>query len=77
MAVFAVFPIFVFSQNAVNSLSFSGSAYVSASMPSLFSNIAGNDFTIELWAKPSAYGTSRLFFIQKSTTEYISVLLNG
>ena len=52
--------------------------YVSAPLPTVFTDIATNDFTIEMWVNIPNSGTiQRLFFAQENSTVFTSLLLNG
>ena len=68
-----------FAQTAGNALNFNASnGYVSAGLPSVFSNIPSNDFTIEAWVKPVTNSTTkRLFFAQLNTSNFVSILINS
>ncbi|MBK9190222.1 MAG: T9SS type A sorting domain-containing protein [Crocinitomicaceae bacterium] len=68
----------LFAQSPGNSLHFDGTAdNVSAGLPSVFTNIAANDFTFETWVKPNGATTQRIFFAQFNSTNFASVLLNS
>lgn len=68
-----------FSQLAGNALSFDASnGYCSAGLPTVFDNIASNNFTIECWVKPISNPTSkRIFFAQKNASNFCSILMNS
>lgn len=67
-----------FAQSPGNALHFDGSGdYVSCPIPAVFTNLASNDFTVETWVKPGAFGTNRIFFAQQSSSVYASILLNA
>jgi hypothetical protein len=67
-----------YGQGPGNALNFDGSDdYASASVPALFTDIANNDFTFEAWVRVNGTGTQRVVFIQNTSTEFFSILLNG
>ncbi len=65
------------AQSPGNSLHFDGSNdYTTHALPSVFNNIAANDFTIETWIKPMGSATSRVMFAQLNSNSFVSILLN-
>lgn len=65
------------AQSPGNSLHFDGSNdYTTHSLPTVFNNIAGNDFTVETWIKPMGSSTSRVMFAQLNSNSFVSILLN-
>lgn len=66
------------AQFSGNALDFDGSndMVVCSTVPTLFSNIATNDFTIEAWVNPRSATFSRIFFAQASTTNFATVSLS-
>lgn len=69
----------VFAQGAGNALHYNTTnGYVSAALPSLFNNLATNDFTVETWLSADVASTSkRVFFAQFNTSNYVSILINS
>jgi len=67
------------SQTPINSLHFDGSDdMVSASLPTLFTNLASNDFTVETWVKHDGSGAvRRLLFAQDNSAQFASILINS
>lgn len=67
-----------YAQSPVNSLDFDGgNDYVSMTLPTIFNDIANNDFTIEAWIKPNASVFSRVVFAQLNTSNFASISLSG
>lgn len=67
----------VSSQTPGNALHFDGANdYVTTALPTVFSNINGNDITIEAWVKPQGNSFSRVVFAQLSTGAFMSVSLS-
>ncbi|MFC2100277.1 LamG-like jellyroll fold domain-containing protein [Bacteroidota bacterium] len=65
------------AQTPGNALNYDGSNdYVSTALPTLFSNIASNDFTIECWVKVTNTATQRVIFAQYSASIFVSIMLN-
>ena len=61
-----------------NALHFDGTNdYVTAPVPTLFSNISSATFTIEFKIKPESFSTNRVFYLQTSNSNYVSVMLNS
>lgn len=62
-----------------NSLAFDGTGdYVSLAIPPALTNLASTDFSVETWVMPKTTGgTTRVFFAQSTTTDFVSILLNG
>ena len=70
-------PLFVQGQNFGNALHFDGANdYVSGTLPAYFANLGNSNFTVEAWVKPNGFGTTRVFYIQVSTSVYLSLMLN-
>lgn len=66
------------AQNPGNSLHFDGvNDYVSAPLPTVFSNINTNSITIETWIKPQSSVFSRVVFAQLNASNFISVSTGG
>ena len=66
------------AQSPGNSLQFDGTGdYVTMNLPTVFSDIANNDFSVETWVKPNGSTTQRIFFAQFSAASFASILLNG
>ncbi len=66
------------AQNPGNSLHFDGANdYVSAPLPTVFSNINTSNITIETWIKPQASVFSRVVFAQLNASNFISVSTGG
>ncbi|MFC1731125.1 LamG-like jellyroll fold domain-containing protein [candidate division KSB1 bacterium] len=77
--VLIIYPAFftINAQTPGNALNFDGSNdYVSSGLPVLFTNIAGNDFTIECWVKVTNTATQRVIFAQYSASIFVSIMLN-
>ena len=77
---FALALLSIFSVKAQfnNALHFDGSNdYVTAPVPTLFSSVANANFTIEFKIKPELFSTNRVFYLQTSTTNFVSVMLNS
>lgn len=71
-------PLFVQGQNFGNALHFDGANdYVSGTLPAYFANLGNSNFTAEVWVKPNGFGTTRVFYIQVSTSVYLSLMLNS
>lgn len=61
-----------------NALHFDGSNdNVSATLPSLFNNLAANDFTMEAWVYPTGAIFSRIIYAQGSTTNFATMSTGG
>lgn len=69
----------IWSQTPGNALSFDGTNdYVSAAaLPTVFTDITNNDFTIEFWIKANGSGTQRVMHAQETGTDFTSILLNA
>jgi len=66
------------AQNPGNSLHFDGvNDYVSAPLPTVFSNINTSNITIETWIKPQSSVFSRVVFAQLNASNFISVSTGG
>ena len=50
---------------------------VNVALPSLFSNIAGNDFTFTGRVRPDAFATSRVFYAQQDTSNFATMLIGA
>ncbi|MCW9020902.1 MAG: T9SS type A sorting domain-containing protein [Flavobacteriales bacterium] len=78
IAAFFIGITFSNAQNPGNSLHFDGvNDYVSAPLPTVFSNINANSITIETWIKPQASVFSRVVFAQLNASNFISVSTGG
>src|ERR1044072_2018031 len=65
------------AQSALNSLHFDGTDdYVSCPLPTLFNNLAGNDFTFEAWIK-NENSIGRVFYAQVDASNFATVLINN
>ncbi len=51
--------------------------YISCPLPSIFTNIGSNDFTVELWASPTVGTFERLFFAQKDISNFATISLTS
>jgi hypothetical protein len=62
------------AQFASNALDFDGTndMVVISTVPSYFSALGSNDFTIEAWVNPRGSAFQRVFFAQPSTTNFVS-----
>jgi hypothetical protein len=68
----------IWAQSPVNSLDFDGTDdNVSTTLPTVFTNISANDFTIESWIKPNASAFCRVVFAQLNTSNFASLSLSG
>ncbi len=66
------------AQSALNALQFDGSNdMVTATVPSLFSDLTTNDFTMEAWVKPQGAIFSRIIYAQASTTSFATMSTGG
>ncbi|MBD3636997.1 MAG: T9SS type A sorting domain-containing protein [Crocinitomicaceae bacterium] len=60
-----------------NALSFDGTDdHVTSTLPTVFTNITNNDFTIEFWINPNGSTTQRVMHAQQNTSNFVSILLN-
>lgn len=75
--LFALTGIYANAQSPGNTLHFDGTDYVSCPLPSLFTGISTNSFTVETWVKPTGSSTMRVFSAQQSPTVFTSILLNA
>lgn len=67
-----------FAQNAGNALDFDGTNdYVTASLPTVFTNVANNDISVEAWIKPKANNFCRILFAQYSSSSFISLSISS
>ena len=65
-------------QLAGNALHFDGdNDYVTATVPTVFTNTAANDFTIEAWVYPQGNALSRVLFSQYTTSNIVSFTLSS
>lgn len=70
--------LFSAAQSQQNCLSFDGTNdYVTSSLPSIFTNLATNDFTFEAWVKIESSSPSRVFFAQQDNSNFATMLLSG
>lgn len=62
-----------------NALDFDGTDdRVEAPLPSLFTDLSNNDFTVSVWVRPQIHGASqRVLFAQQSSTEFATLLINS
>lgn len=61
-----------------NSLDFDGSNdYVTLNVPTMFNNVTTQDFTVEARIKPTAFAVSRVFFVQTTNSNYVTILISG
>ncbi|MBL4705532.1 MAG: LamG domain-containing protein, partial [Flavobacteriales bacterium] len=68
----------VIAQLPLNSLDFDGNNdYVSSTLPTVFNDIANNDFTIETWIKPNGSAFARVIFAQLNATNFASISLSS
>ncbi|WP_345199663.1 LamG-like jellyroll fold domain-containing protein [Chryseobacterium ginsengisoli] len=75
---FSFFTMIFAQAQSGNALDFDGANdYVTFNVPTMFNNVATQDFTIEAKIKPTAYGISRVFFVQTSNSNYVSILISG
>lgn len=51
--------------------------YVTFSVPTMFNSVATQDFTIEARIKPTTFTTNRVFFVQTTTSNYVSIMINS
>jgi hypothetical protein len=79
LPLFSLFFLIAFglnAQTAGNGLNFDGSDdYVDCPLPSVFDDISGNDFTIELWITPTLGSFQRVVFAQFDTDNFASISL--
>lgn len=70
-----IFSNVTYSQIQGNALQFDGTNDYAqcTSLPTVFSNISTNDFTIEAWVYPQGSVFSRFIFAQQSTTNVVSL----
>lgn len=74
----ALVVVLVSGQTPGNALSFDGvDDQVNASVPTLFSDLASNDFTIEAWVNPALSVFSRIVFAQYSTVSFATLSLSA
>lgn len=74
MACLALFS----SAQQQNCLSFDGTNdYVSCALPTVFTNLAANDFTFEAWIKIESYAGSRVFYAQQDASNFATMLINN
>lgn len=67
-------PMPVLAQTPGNALDLDGSNdLVSTSLPSVFSNIAANDFTMEAWVRSEGNAFSRIIFAQGSSSNFANI----
>lgn len=76
-SVLILFSIVLNAQTPGNTLDFDGvNDHVVASLPSVFNNIAANDFTIEMWVKNESSSVQRIFFAQLNSNYFVSFILS-
>ncbi|UOX35636.1 HYR domain-containing protein [Flavobacterium sediminilitoris] len=51
--------------------------HIMASLPTIFNSIGTNNFTIEMWANRTSSSTSRLFFAQFDSNNFVTILINS
>ncbi|MCE3074788.1 LamG-like jellyroll fold domain-containing protein [Chryseobacterium gwangjuense] len=51
--------------------------YITFNVPTIFNNVATQDFTIEARIKPTTFTTNRVFFVQTTTSNYVSIMINS
>jgi len=69
--------LFSFAQQQ-NCLSFDGTDdYVSCALPTVFTDLANNDFTFEAWINMESYTAGRVFFAQQDASNFATMLLNN
>ncbi len=63
---------------AGNALNFDGSNdYISSAVPTVFNDVSTQDFTLEVRVYPTAFSTNRVFFVQTTSSNYLSLMLNS
>lgn len=63
---------------AGNALNFDGSNdYISSAVPNVFNDVSTQDFTLEVRVYPTAFSTNRVFFVQTTSSNYLSLMLNS
>lgn len=61
-----------------NCLSFDGTNdYVSCALPTVFTDLANNDFTFEAWINIESYAGSRVFYAQQDASNFATLLINN
>lgn len=61
-----------------NCLSFDGvNDYVSCTLPTIFNDLANNDFTFEAWIKIEGSAPGRVFYAQKDGSNFATLLLSN
>ena len=78
IGILSMWIVSIHAQTPGNSLHFDGANdYVTTSLPALFTNPAGNDFTVEAWIKPEGSVFARVLFAQFSTSSFFSLTLSA
>lgn len=78
LLVIACPALFTFAQPQQNSLSFDGTDdYVSCTLPTIFTNLANNDFTFEAWIKIQGSSPARIFYAQQDGSNFATLLLSN
>ena len=78
VTILSIWIISIKAQTPGNSLHFDGSNdYVTTSLPSVFTNLTTNDFTVETWIKPQGSAFSRVLFAQLSSSNFFSLSLSS
>ncbi|PLW95163.1 MAG: hypothetical protein C0592_00730 [Marinilabiliales bacterium] len=73
-----LFSFTTFSQSPGNDLHFDGvNDYVSCSLPTVFTDIANNDITLEAWVKPNAGAFQRIVYAQYTTSLFFNISLSA
>lgn len=78
LLLFSFFAMSFAQAQSGNALDFDGTNdYVTCSVPTMFNNVATQDFTIEARIKPTAFVVSRVFFVQTTNSNYVSILISS
>ncbi len=73
-----VCPALFSSAQQQNCLSFDGSNdYVTGTLPTVFTDLANNDFTFEAWVNIQSTSLGRVFFAQKDNSNFATLLLSS
>jgi len=76
--ILSIWIIQVNAQTPGNALHFDGTNdYITAPLPSVFTNLLTNDFTVETWIKPQGSAFARVLFAQHSTSNFFSLTLSA
>lgn len=72
------FPAFFSFSQQQNCLSLDGvDDYVSCTLPTVFNDLANNDFTFEAWINIENYSASRVFYAQKDNSNFATLLISS